>query len=354
MRRFIGFLTAPVSLAALVLAGNAAAQGPWGERQDDERRSPRAASRQHSGVPSAAAVSVSEAPRLSVIVATRDRPELLERCLASVLANDHDDFELIVVDQSDVHVVLPSDSRIRHVRTGTVGKSAALNIGIREARAAMLAFTDDDCTAPRGWLTHAESLLLANPELEMAFGALVPIEHDPSKFHVQGNQLGARTFRIMRGRRRAYVRGGAGANLVARRRVFDVIGEWDEQIGPGSAFKGCEEWDIYYRALASGAAVALSPRPEMLHCGIRSLEDSRVLAWGYAYGEGAVIGKHLRLADFGMVVPALGILLGDILDAPRRVWHRQRPGARSFVWKCRGIVAGVRHRVDRERRVFVG
>lgn len=278
---------------------------------------------------------------------------MLGRCVRSILANEHEDFELIVVDQSDACAALPADRRIRHVRTGTIGKSAALNVGIHEARGAILAFTDDDCTAPVGWLAHAESLFLAHPELEMAFGALVPIEHDPSKFHIQGNQLGTRTFRIIRGRRRSYVRGGAGANLVARRRVFDVIGEWDEQIGPGSRFKGCEEWDIYYRALASGASVALAPRPEMLHWGRRSLEESRVLAWGYAYGEGAVIGKHLRLADFGMVMPALCILVGDVLDGLRSLWRGQRPGVRSLVWKCLGIVAGARHQVDRDRRVFV-
>ncbi len=41
-----------------------------------------------------------EAPRLSVIVATRDRPEALARAVASILACEHDSFELIVVAAS--------------------------------------------------------------------------------------------------------------------------------------------------------------------------------------------------------------------------------------------------------------
>jgi GT2 family glycosyltransferase len=348
VKQLLRIVTTLVALGTTVSAGGASAE-EVSERQDSERRK----LLQHKQSVATTGMATVEAPRASVIVATRDRPEMLERCVTSILANEHDDFELIVVDQSDARTVLPSDPRLRHVHTGTIGKSAALNVGIDEARGAILAFTDDDCTASRRWLADAESLFLANPEVEMAFGALLPIEHDSSRFHIQGNQLGARTFRIMRGRRRSYVRGGAGANLVARRRVFDLIGEWDEQIGPGSRFKGCEEWDIYYRALASGAAVALAPRPEVLHWGIRSLEDSQELAWDYAYGEGAVIGKHLRLADFGMVMPAFCILLGDVLDGMRSLWRGQRPGVRSFIWKCRGIVAGARHHVDRDRRVFV-
>jgi hypothetical protein len=67
-----------------------------------------------------------------------------------------------------------------------------------------------------------------------------------------------------------------------------------------------------------------------------------------------VIGKHLRLSDAGMVLPALRIVVDDLVDVPRHLWHGERPGLRSLLWKCRGIIAGVRHRVDRDRRVFLG
>jgi glycosyltransferase involved in cell wall biosynthesis len=348
VKQLLRIVTALVALATTVGAGSASAQ-EVSERQDGERRK----LLQHQKSVATTGMATVEAPRVSVIVATRDRPEMLGRCVASILANDHDDFELIVVDQSNTQTVLPAHRRVRHVHTGTIGKSAALNVGVRGARGELLAFTDDDCTAPPGWLSNAVSLFLEHPELEMAFGKLVPIEHDPAKVLVPGTLFRNSTLRIVQGRRSAYVRGGAGANLFARRRLFDVIGAWDEQIGPGSRFRACEEWDMYYRTLASGAAVALVPELEVLHWGVRTRSDGQELAWGYAYGEGAVIGKHLRLADFGMTAPALRILLGDILDVPRNIWHGERPGLRSLVWKCRGIVAGARQRVDRDRRVFV-
>jgi glycosyltransferase involved in cell wall biosynthesis len=246
-------LTALFALLALVLAGSATAE-EWGERQDGERRGLHATR-----------VAAGEGSRVSVIVASRDRPDMLRRCVASILASEHDDFELVVVDQSSVSAGLPSDPRLRHLRSATTGKSAALNVGIREARGAILAFTDDDCTAGKDWLVRAESLFAEHPELDMAFGGLVPMGHDPSRFVVPGTLFTSNSFRIVSGRSHAHVKGGAGANLIARRPLFDTIGAWDEQIGPGSQFKPCEEWDIYYRALASGAVVALVPDLEMVH-----------------------------------------------------------------------------------------
>src|SRR4029077_4452897 len=97
-------------------------------------------------------------PRISVVIATRDRPDDLARCLASVLACDHDSFEVVVVDQGEPPAPLVCDSRVVHVPTATRGKSAGLNVGVKTARADLMAFTDDDCTVPPDWLDRVEAL----------------------------------------------------------------------------------------------------------------------------------------------------------------------------------------------------
>ena len=343
-------VTAMAASAALVVAGNATAEERR-EKQDGKRRRALPLGREQHR--SALNARDSDAPRISAIVATKDRPELLRRCVDSILANDHDDFELVIVDQSRAPADLPGDTRVRHIRSAVKGKSAALNLGVRAARGAILAFTDDDCTAPPTWLTRGESLFLDHPEVEMAFGSLVPIDHDPTKFVVPGTPFTNGGLRIIQGKRLAYLRGGAGANLLARRLLFEAIGEWDEQIGPGKPIHG----------LRGVGHLLPRPREWCRRCGRsrsrdRALGNSNVLGWsravlGILYGEGAVIGKHLRLLDIGMTVPALRILLGDVLNAPRLLWHRQRPGFRSMLWKWRGIAAGFGHRVDRDRRVFL-
>ena len=169
-------------------------------------------------------MTVQAKTRLSVVVPTRDRPAELARCVASILRCDHDSFELLVVDQTDRQTVtLASHERLRVIPSGTVGKSAALNVGVRAARGEVLVFTDDDCTVPPQWLSQVESLIQSH-NVDLIFGNLIPIKHDSSKMFIP--QTRWNNLCIVRGKRRAYLRGGAGGNLVvvARVRCHRMVG----------------------------------------------------------------------------------------------------------------------------------
>jgi glycosyltransferase involved in cell wall biosynthesis len=98
----------------------------------------------------------SRAPRVTVVLPTYRRPQHLARAIATVQAQTFTDWELIVVDDNDPrhpdrrgtqqavskHL---DDPRIRFVRhDDNRGGSAARNTGIRAARAAWIAFLDDD------------------------------------------------------------------------------------------------------------------------------------------------------------------------------------------------------------------
>jgi glycosyltransferase involved in cell wall biosynthesis len=93
---------------------------------------------------------------ISVVLATYDRRHSLPRAIASVLAQDDVRIELIVVDDasrdgtSDYLATL-SDPRIRAITTErNSGPSAARNLGLKAARAGIVAFLDsDDAYLPR-------------------------------------------------------------------------------------------------------------------------------------------------------------------------------------------------------------
>ena len=95
-------------------------------------------------------VSVPASPKISVIIPTYGRRHILPRTIASVLAQDESDFELIVVDDcspDDTQAYLASltDPRIRTIvpaRNG--GTAAARNVGLEAARADVVALLDDD------------------------------------------------------------------------------------------------------------------------------------------------------------------------------------------------------------------
>lgn len=89
-----------------------------------------------------------EAVYASVVVPTLGRPGRLRRTLASVLAQDMTDWELIVVDDGDGEGAAAASSlgepRIVTCRSAGVGQVDARTTGIARARGEVICWLDDD------------------------------------------------------------------------------------------------------------------------------------------------------------------------------------------------------------------
>jgi glycosyltransferase involved in cell wall biosynthesis len=94
--------------------------------------------------------STEQPPGISVVIATRDRPELLRRAVRAVVDQEYDgQIECVVVfDQVPVDESLTTSSTRRTVRTvsntRTPGLAGARNTGIDAATGDLVAFCDDD------------------------------------------------------------------------------------------------------------------------------------------------------------------------------------------------------------------
>lgn len=101
------------------------------------------------------ALSVAVIPRLSIVMPVH-RSEYLDEALRSVLAQSYRNIELVVVvdgDDDTVGAILAAtverDERVRVIRLeGRVGAGAARNLGVRAARAQLIAFADSDDVVP--------------------------------------------------------------------------------------------------------------------------------------------------------------------------------------------------------------
>ncbi|PJA63262.1 MAG: glycosyl transferase, partial [Candidatus Portnoybacteria bacterium CG_4_9_14_3_um_filter_44_9] len=88
--------------------------------------------------------------KVSVIIPTCNRPDLLPRAIKSVLSQIYQDFEIIVVDDGDKrsaeNVVRQfKDNRIKYIKhVERKGGAAARNTGIKAAQGEFIAFLDDD------------------------------------------------------------------------------------------------------------------------------------------------------------------------------------------------------------------
>src|SRR5260221_8069879 len=117
--------------------------------------------------PKAVADARPDLPPTSLIVCSRNRPQLLVDTVHSIVTAEAIPTELIVVDQSDrpnpaLEQMSPSAGcQIRYLWTRTVGLSRANNLGIAAARYDLLIFTHDDVFVSADWLEAITRALLA-------------------------------------------------------------------------------------------------------------------------------------------------------------------------------------------------
>jgi glycosyltransferase involved in cell wall biosynthesis len=296
--------------------------------------------------------------RLSAVICTRNRPDLIGQAVASVLANDYPTFELIVVDQSDTdatrRALAPFQAthpNFRYLHTTRVGLSAAYNTAIAASRGEVLAFTDDDCVAPQDWLRRIATTFAREPDVDLIYGQVVCAEELRGREGVVPELWIGQPRRISR--RHGFLIYGMGANFAARRRLFEVVGGFDEALGGGGPLRSSQDFDLQYRVYRAGLVTLLAPEVVVVHYGWRSPDDWPKTLLAYGVGNGGFFMKHVRCRDLF----ALRLLLGDLITVGGRDLVKavlRRPYAGAYL---RGLLHGLwesfRFPVDRTRRVYV-
>ena len=122
-------------------------------------------------------------PKVSVIISTHNRADMLPRAVNSVLNQVYDDFEIIIVDDAssdDTQAVIAGlyDPRIRSLRHDTNrGHSASINTGISHAKGEYIAFLDDDDEWLPNKLERQVAVFQSSPpEVALVYGWMDRIE----------------------------------------------------------------------------------------------------------------------------------------------------------------------------------
>lgn len=261
------------------------------------------------GGAAATAVGQARAPRVSVIIATRDRGPAIATALASVCASTFADWELVIVDQSRddqteqaVAPFVAKDARVRYIRSESTGVSAARNVAIRHSDGAYLAVTDDDCEVAPDWLATLVHELDADPRVGFVAGALIPTDFDPSTGDIP---------KFLPGERRVVERPWPitecfGADMALRRSVLEDVGLFDEQIGPGAKYSVLDEQEMCHRVLLKGYRVLITPEAHVIHYGFRSNAQLPLLWRRDGRGVGGLLAREARFGDVRAVTYLLG------------------------------------------------
>lgn len=267
-----------------------------------------------------------EAPEITVVVPTFDRPEALDRCIAALLRQQTPRiFEIVVVDnhpQSGLTAPLPARyPSVRFVQEPNPGLSNARNAGVQAARALIIVTTDDDVLPPPQWLqtltaplfdahrdpasklaaTTGDCLAMKREtSAEILFEAYGGLRHGDtpatfdalwmSQWHVGFPHL----WRI-----------GTTANVAFLASALQNIGPFETLLGAGTPSGAWEDIDCFYRLLRAGFSIAYVPDAAVRHAHREQLDALTRQLCAYRRGETAflclVLLRHRDLRALGQI-----------------------------------------------------
>jgi glycosyltransferase involved in cell wall biosynthesis len=294
--------------------------------------------------------------RMTAVVCTRNRGATVGDAVRSILANDHPDFELIVIDQSTNDLTesalsdMRADPRLRYVRSSSRGLSNARNLGISQARSKRVAMTDDDCTVPTDWLTRMEKALANSEKVAIVLGNVVVADYDKSKGFVPSySQKSSYLATTLRDKHR--IEGMAACMGLCADACRELSG-FDPSLGAGSRFHSADETDMIIRALVAGYHVLETSDVVVTHQGLRSWSEAEAVVHNYLYGIGATIAKHIKFGNWSIAHVALA-LAGRWTFAQPAMDYGFRPGRRvRLMGFLSGFKAGMLTRVDKRTGHF--
>lgn len=190
-------------------------------------------------------------PKVSAIIATYNRANMLSDAIDSALKQTLQDFELIIVDDGstdqtqEVVENCQKAGDIRYIYQQNQGRSAARNTGIKVAKGKYIAFLDDDDLWHPNKLEMQVESLENHPEVGLIHTFTEVIDN-------QGRLLREETQKRMEKYQEALKHGytyeGMSelcimwlSSVMVRRECFERVGLFDPNIS------GLEDWDLYLR-----------------------------------------------------------------------------------------------------------
>jgi GT2 family glycosyltransferase len=258
--------------------------------------------------------------RVSIVVPTYRRPDLLERCLAALIDQDFlpEEYEVVVADDAASEATRRqvermaqiARARVRYVPVGHAhGPAAARNAGWRAARGEIIAFTDDDTIPARDWLKAGVEVFVG--DVAGAWGQIViPLDERPTDYERDAAGLEGAEF--------------ATANCLYRRSALELVGGFDERF----TLAWREDSDLYFTMLENGMKLVRAPQAVVIH-------PVRPAPWGVSLWQqhktmfdALLFRKHPELSrshipafpfNYYVMAGALGIAAGAWLGGQNRI-----------------------------------
>lgn len=185
-------------------------------------------------------------PKISVIICSYNRADLLPRAVASVLAQDYRDFELLVIDDAstdDTPTVMARlrevDSRLRYERQEkNQGIAKSRNHGVSLAQGEYIAMLDsDDYWSGSDKLSRQVAMLEADGDIALVGTGIVLVDS-------QGRELKSDIYAVSDSEIRSRILAKnqfCQSSVLFRKAFFLAVGGYDEKLAV------CEDYDLWLK-----------------------------------------------------------------------------------------------------------
>lgn len=200
--------------------------------------------------------------KISVLINSKDRPQVLARCLDSVLSQVYTSFEVRVLDDGStgcrlVDELAPqfSDERLYFTRVAeSLGVARGRNLLMQQASGDIFVIIDDDAVfADNQALRQLAGVFAAQPDVGIVACKIIDHRDDQEHLLIPLSQRARRKYPsiVNRPGRVSYFLGGGHA---LRRDVLTRCGPYSNQLTFGE-----EELDLSYRAIETGFEIFYLP-----------------------------------------------------------------------------------------------
>lgn len=271
---------------------------------------------------------LADAPTVSVVICTHERPASLEICLDSVLKLNYPHYDVVVVDNAPrtdatyqlIRNKYAAVEHLHYVREDNQGQCWARNRGALAAKGEIIAYTDDDVIVDSEWLIGIVRGFQRADNVGCVNGLVLPaeIETESQAWFEQGGGFNKgytpRIYDLDTNRPNRpfypYSAGlfGTGANMAIRKSALEAVGLFDAALGAGTITTCGDDLAIYLQLLFAGYKLVYEPSALLYHFHRREYDALKKQIYNYGVGFSAFLTKTLldhprEIIFFGVRVP---------------------------------------------------
>lgn len=244
--------------------------------------------------------------KYTLLLCTLDRQKELDFCLKSLMNQTYENFEIIVVDQSegDYSQKYGSIQKLRYIHITEKGLSNARNVGLGVANSDYTCLIDDDAVYPLDWLEKVNSVL-STSEMDFLCGYL----EDPNTHRKSVPTRYLKRVDVKFKKAMVYCISPA---CVVKTSYLQLM-RFDERFGVGRQWGAGEETDLVWRLIYKKARVVFDPSIVVFHKVAPKSDLPEDKLYKYNVGFGALFKKHL------LEYPSIDVLLFIVCSIGRNI-----------------------------------